>query len=321
MLEVNIKNCLVTGASGFLGSALCKELHERVGSVDVVSRSADCVSYGGAKWTIDLAREMIPASALNGIDTVFHLAGIAHASQSAHIPDSLYLQVNYMASIDLLEKSLSLGVKRFVYISSVKAGFDDSDMDVVDAYSKSKYLAEQAILAAAKKSNTMHIVVLRPCLIYGADVSGNLDSMIKGIVRGWFPSLPRNTGKRSMVSKQDVVAAMLLVAEDGRSHGQSYILADTQPLSAREVQQEIRMALGFDKAYRQIPLTVFKCLATIGDYLEKISGKAMPFNREISDKLFGSSIYSSEKISNELGWSPEDIFKDRVAEMATKYTI
>lgn len=308
-----IKNCLVTGASGFLGRALCRSLQEQGCRVDVVGRSADSVNYVGRQWLVDLGSESIPAEALNEIDTVFYLAGIAHASRSSPLPDSLYLQVNYKACVELLEKSLCRGVKCFVYISSVKAGFSSTDLDQVDAYSRSKYLAEKALLAAASNSSDMQIVILRPCLIYGAGVSGNLQSMLNGIQRGWFPPLPPNTGKRSMIHREDVVSAMLCAATNKKAHAQCYILADSKPMCVREIQDAIRSALGLSKLRWHIPLAVFNLLSLMGDFAEKMSGKAMPVNSEVVRKMFASECYSSEKIQRELGWLAKSNFSDCVA--------
>ena len=314
-MVTKIKNCLVTGASGFLGRALCRSLQKRGCRVDVVTRSAGSVKYGDQQWSVDLASESIPVEALDGIDSVFYLAGIAHASRSSPLPDSLYLKVNYTACLELLEESLSRGVKRFVYVSSVKADFDSADIDQIDIYSRSKYMAEQAILAAASKNSDMQIVILRPCLIYGAGVSGNLQSMLRGIQRAWFPPLPPNTGKRSMIAREDVVSAILCAATNKKAHGQCYILADSKPMCVRDIQDEIRSALGLSRLRWQIPLAAFKLLSMLGDFIEKMSGKTMPVNSEVVNKMFASECYSSEKIQRELGWFARYTFSDCVAEL------
>ena len=316
---MKIENCLVTGASGFLGRALCQTLQKQGLRVDVVSRNASDLEYGGRQWLVDLASNLMPLEALDNIDTVFYLAGIAHTSRSASLPDNVYLQVNYKAPVDLLKKSQAQGVKRFVYISSVKAGFNGSDIETADIYSKSKYLAEQAMLDAAKKSNEMHIVIIRPCLIYGDGVRGNLHSMLKGIDHGWFPPLPRNTGKRSMVSREDVVSAILCVAENNKAHGSYYILADSQAMCARELQDEFRSALGLRPLSWQLPLMFFKLLSRLGDFVEKVTGRVMPVNGEVVSKLFSSECYSSEKIHRELGWVAQYTFSDRVAGLVADY--
>ncbi len=317
--EVRINKCLVTGASGFLGRALCQTLQEQGHRVDVVGRNPGDLQYGGCQWLVDLSSELIPLEALDDVDTVFYLAGIAHASRSAPLPDKLYLQVNYKAPVDLLKKSQAQGVKRFVYISSVKAEFNRSDIEAADIYSKSKYLAEQAMLDAAKKSTDIHIVIIRPCLIYGDGVRGNLYSMLKWIDRGWFPPLPRNTGKRSMISREDVVSAILCVAENNKAHGGYYILADREPMCARELQDEFRSALGLRPLNWHVPLMFFKLLSLLGDFTEKVTGRVMPVNGEVVNKIFSSEYYSSEKINRELGWVAQYTFSDRVAGLVTDY--
>lgn len=321
-----IKRCLVTGSSGFVGRVLCAQLRALGVTVDGLGRNpathcGEGSSAGGGEtidggnfWQLDLASEKVPLAALADVDCVFHLAAVAHTSRSAPLAESVYFAVNLDATLDLLEKSLQAGVKRFIYVSSIKADLTSESFPSADAYSRSKFLAEQALLEVAARAE-MHIVIIRPSLIYGAGVKGNLLSMMQSIRKGRFPLLPYHTGPRSMVSVEDVVSALVLAASHSCAKGQCYVLADDLPLTARALQNAMREAAGMSITRRQLPISLFHALAAVGDILEKATGRPMPINSEVTDKLFSPALYHADKAREELGWFPTLTFYDRIGQM------
>ena len=110
---------LVTGASGFIGNRLIQQLAEMKVSIRLLSRKNQS-SY--ETIICDFECESVPYSALKSIDTVFHLAGFAHDMRGGDEIDQLYTKININATVQLVELSLKAGVKRFIYVSSVKAG-------------------------------------------------------------------------------------------------------------------------------------------------------------------------------------------------------
>jgi nucleoside-diphosphate-sugar epimerase len=193
----------------------------------------------------------LSADAMHEIDTVFHLAGVAHVMPPREDGDTLYEAINIHGSRAVVEAAIAAGVRHFVYFSSVKAMGDPGDECVderwavlpEDPYGLSKKEAERLLLAAGKRTG-MHITVLRPALVYGPGVKGNLFRMLKTIDSGRFPPLPDAVNRRSMVHVEDVVQAALLAAEKPAAVGQTYIVTDGQDCSTRQMYEWICEALG-----------------------------------------------------------------------------
>lgn len=299
---------LVTGANGFIGRELCRQLRQLGGSVRTLSRSD--TDAGDNNWVLDLAFDHCPAELCAGVDTIFHLAGKAHALAENRQDEAEYRLVNTEGTQKLLEAAKQAGVKRFVFFSSVKAvgdsqsqPMDETAMGEADTpYGRSKYEAEQLVLHGGY---VPHPVVIRPCMVYGNTDKGNLPRMIKAISRGLFPPLPEFNNRRSMVHVEDVVAAALLAAGKAESAGQIYIVSDEQDYSTRQLYDWIKAALGKPPASWTISWSTLVKLAKAGDAIGKLSGRRFPFDSDALRKLSGSAWYSSAKIRRELGFQPQ----------------
>lgn len=303
---------LVTGASGFIGTRLCQALRERGCQVRTTSRNDS--SLGG--MALDLAElDSFPQALCAGIDTVFHLAGKAHALAELHQDNSDYWRINTDATRKLLEAARLAGVKRFVYFSSVKAvaASDTQPIDetfgqpATDPYGLSKYQAEQLVLTGGY---VPHSIVLRPSMVYGGSDKGNLPRMAGAIRRGLFPPLPECGNRRSMVYVDDLVAAALLAAEKPEAAGQIYIVTDRQAYSTRQIYDEIRLALGKPAIGWSIPMPLLKVVARFGDLFAKFVGRRFPLDSDTLEKLTGSAWYSSAKIGRDLGFQPKHSLRE-----------
>ncbi|HIJ31752.1 MAG TPA: NAD-dependent epimerase/dehydratase family protein, partial [Gammaproteobacteria bacterium] len=200
----------VTGATDFIGQRLVVRLKAQGEKLKVLFRSHhpeyETVVCG-------LQREVIPDGVLEGGDTVFHLAGYAHDLRDAAELEGLYRKVNVDATVRLAELAVSSGVIRFVFVNSVKAGGGAGIDGAPDGiYGKTKREAELRLLEITRQSS-MHVAIVRPALVYGPKVKGNLQLMCTGFEKGWFPPLPETGNRRSMIHVDDLVQSLLLVAE------------------------------------------------------------------------------------------------------------
>jgi UDP-glucose 4-epimerase len=200
-----MQNFFITGASGFIGSCLVKAIN---GNITVLSRVEDS---DFETVICDLQSDVIPNNALDSVDTVFHLAGFAHDMRDASKIADLYYKVNVSATVQLANLAVKSGVKRFVFVSSVKAGGnpplgtcanEKDQKNTEDVYGKTKREAELKLLEIGKESG-MHVSIVRPSLVYGPNVKGNLQLMLSGIKAGWFPPLPETGNRRSMIHVDD----------------------------------------------------------------------------------------------------------------------
>jgi len=206
----------------------------------------------------------------------------------------------------LANLAVKSGVKRFVFVSSVKAGGDPpigtcanekDQRNAEDVYGRTKREAELKLLEIGQVSG-MHVSIIRPSLVYGPDVKGNLQLMQSGIGKGWFPPLPETGNRRSMIHLDDLVQAILLVAEDKRANGEIFIATDGTPHSSREIYNAMRSALDKSIPKWSVPKFLFDMVSLIN-----------PRIKYKLNKLLGDECYSSAKLEA-LGFKTQKTLKD-----------
>jgi len=294
---------LVTGSTGFIGSRLLGLLSTIKCDVRLLARS----KVNNYETVVcNLEQDRISKHALESVDTVFHLAGFAHDMQDPSKVEDLYRVINVDGTVELARLAVESGVKRFVFISSVKAGggltsgkcINESDQNEPEGvYGKSKREAELKLLKIGKESD-MHVSIIRPSLVYGPEVKGNLQLMLTGIKKGWFPPLPEMGNRRSMIHVDDLVRAILLVSEDERANGEVFIATDGMPHSSREIYNAMCNVEGKPIPKWSVPKFLFNLVATIS-----------PKIRYKVDKLLGDEYYSSEKLET-LGFKAQRTLKE-----------
>ena len=285
----------VTGATGFVGQRLLVDLKGegekgRTPVIKILSRKPH-PDYETV--VCDLQFEAIPEDGLDGVDTVFHLAGFTHDLRDASKLEHLYRALNVDATVRLTELAVRSGVKQFVFVSSVKAGGYDEEQGSPDGmYGQTKREAELKLLDIGRQSE-MLVSIVRPSLVYGAGVKGNLALMRRGIKQGWFPPIPETENRRSMIHVDDLVRALLLTAEDKRANGEIFIVTDGVPHSSREIYEAICQSVGKTVPQWSVPKIVFEGLSLLS-----------PRIRYKVDKLLGDEYYSSDKLEK-LGFRAE----------------
>jgi UDP-glucose 4-epimerase len=292
----------VTGGSGFIGQRLVAALKQSDSEIRFLSRKCQFEDT----IVCDLQSDFIPNDALYGIDTVFHLAGFSHDVRDARRIESFYRNVNVNATIELAKLAVKSGVKRFVFVSSVKAGGNSaSDKYATEVnkempegiYGKTKREAEIGLLKIGKESG-MFVSIIRPSLVYGPNAKGNLQSMLSGIRRGWFPPLPETGNRRSMIHVDDLVRAILLVADEDRANGEIFIATDGTTYSSREIYDVMCKISGKPTSKWSVPKTLFD-----------IASLASPRIKYKLNKLLGDECYSSAKLEA-LGFKAQKTLKD-----------
>jgi len=304
--HASIKEIIViTGSSGFIGSRLLTCLSNESDNIRLLVRSID-TSLQYEQVECDLESGHIPSDFFFGVSTVFHLAGFAHDMRTSKNVASIYQSINVNATIKLAELAVKSGVKKFIFVSSVKAGGGStfgvcaSEKDQGDpegVYGKTKREAELKLLKIGKESG-MHVSIIRPSLVYGPNAKGNLQLMLSGIKKGWFPPLPETSNKKSMIHVDDLVRAILLVADDNRANGEIFIATDGIPISSREIYNNMCSALGKSIPKWSVPKSLFDKVSLINPHIKyKLN------------KLLGDECYSSAKLEA-LGFKAQKTLKD-----------
>jgi nucleoside-diphosphate-sugar epimerase len=295
-----MKNILITGATGFIGQRLVKATDSKI---KILSRKKQ---HDFETIVCDFEKGSIPSNTLDGIDAVFHLAGFAHDIRDASKIADLYYKVNVSATVQLANLAVKSGVKRFVFVSSVKAGGsppigicanEKDQRNAEDVYGRTKREAELKLLEIGQVSG-MHVSIIRPSLVYGPDVKGNLQLMLSGIGKGWFPPLPETGNRRSMIHVDDLVRAILLVAEDKRANGEIFIATDGTPHSSRYIYNAMCSALDKSIPKWSVPKILFDMASLVN-----------PRIKYKLHKLLGDECYSSAKLEA-LGFKAKKTLKD-----------
>jgi nucleoside-diphosphate-sugar epimerase len=270
---------LVTGASGFVGRALVTELAGLGYSVraamrqpaDVFPRNVEVVAVS------DLTRPVEWRALLKGIETVVHLAGIAHAGPE--IAEDLYDRVNRLATAELAKAAQVSSVRHLVFISSIRAQSGPSSADILretdapqptDAYGRSKLAAEEAVRAAG-----VPFTILRPVLIYGPAVKGNLDRLIRLAQKPWPLPLGLCRNRRSLLARQNLLSAIHFVLQQPSARGETYIVADPTPLTLAEIVAALRTGEGRRSGLLPVPPVLIALAANTagrGDDWQRIGG-------------------------------------------------
>lgn len=277
---------LITGASGFIGRRL-----RQPGDRALVRRLTGLPDEALG----ELSEPASLALACKGVDTVFHCAGLAAVDDR---DGTRQWQINYLGTRNLIGAATAAGVRRFVFMSSVKAmaepGEACADEDwpggPVGAYGQSKRAAEDLVLEAGARHG-MHVVVLRLAPVYGRGGGGNLGRLARLARHHGLPAPPETGNRRSLVHVEDVVRAVRLVAEHPAASGQVYIVADPRSYSTRQIYDAMRAALGLGPARWEVPAGM----------LRRVAG-AHPRLRAAIERLTGSACYSPARIERDLGF-------------------
>ena len=285
-------NVLVTGATGFVGQHLIEYLKLDGYNIKAISRN---LIPGVDTVICDFLKDDIPDNALKGIDIVFHLAGYAHDLKSESGIEQTYQKINVSVTADLLSLSAKHNVKKFIFVSSVKAGgipirgkcaTEEDQYNPEGIYGKTKREAELQVLEVGRKFG-MHVSIVRPALIYGPNVKGNLQLMVSGIKKGWFPPIPETGNRRSMIHVDDIIRALLLLANNKKADGEIFIATDGRTYSSRNIYEIMSHVLGNSVPSWSVPKFLMSAMALISPNL-----------KYKMDKLLADECYSTEKLQS-----------------------
>ena len=291
-------NVLVTGATGFVGRTLLGELathgHE---AIPAVRRPAGLLREAVVP---DLHAQTDWATALTGCDAIVHLAARVHVMHdTADDPLALYRATNTDATLNLARQAAQAGVKRFVFVSSIKvngegrdAAYCETDVPAPeDAYAISKWEAEKGLQQIAQETG-LELVILRPPLVYGPEVKANFLRLMQTVRKGWPLPLGAIDNRRSLLYLGNFVDAIRVCLEHPAAAGQTFLLDDGRPVSTPDLVRAIARAMGRPARLLPVPVGV---LAFAGALLGKRTAVA---------RLTGSLHVDSSAIRARLGWTP-----------------
>ena len=248
-------------------------------------------------------------AALTACNAVVHLAARVHVmGDTAQNPLVLYRSTNLDATLNLARQAAQAGVKRFVFISTIKvsgegrgAPYRETDEPAPeDAYAISKWEAEQGLAEIAQQTG-LEIVILRPPLVYGPSVGANFLRLMQTVERGWPLPLSAIHNRRSLLYLGNFTDAIRLCMEHPAAAGQTFLLDDGEAVSTPELIRALATALR--RPARLLPVPV--------DLLQLVGW--MTGNRAAASRLTGSLYVDSQKIRDRLEWTPRYSLQDGLA--------
>lgn len=314
-----MSKCLVTGANGFVGAAVVRRLCE-IDRFDVGAavRRAEgnfprgVVVHSGLE--LSTSTDWLPT--LSGVDCVVHTAARVHVMKDGGAGAlEAYRRINVDGTLALARQSVSAGVRRFVFVSSIKVNgertlpgrpfYPDDTPAADDPYGISKHEAEVGLRQLAE-STDMEVVIIRPPLVYGPGVKANFRTMMRWLGRGIPLPLGAIRNKRSVVALGNLVDLIVTTIEHPAAANQTFLVSDGEDMSTPELLRRMGSALG--KSARLLPVPEWVL----------VSSAAMLGKRPFVRRLCGSLQVDISKTRALLGWSPP-VSVDQGLQLVARY--
>jgi nucleoside-diphosphate-sugar epimerase len=302
---MSVSKILVTGASGFVGSALALRLQIEAGiSVRRAYRATPGNTENNENVSVgDIGPETDWSAALSGVDVVVHCAARVHVMNDDGSEDSLaqFRKVNVLGTQRLARQAAAAGVRRLVFVSSIKVNGETttglppfshlSQPAPVDPYGISKWEAEQALWKIARETG-LEVVVVRPPLVYGPGVKANFLRLMQAVSRRIPLPFGAVHNKRSMVYVQNLIDLLVKCALHPRAGSQTFLVSDGYDLSTGALVERLAMAMSCKPRLINVPPALMHTVA-------KLSGK-----KDFADRLLGSLQVDITHTRETLNWQP-----------------
>jgi nucleoside-diphosphate-sugar epimerase len=297
---------LVTGATGFVGNAVVQTLIKK----NDQNTLAVALRQSGMNWPPNVMVHIVSglssstdwSSALKGIDVVVHCAARVHVMHDQE-EDSLaeYRRVNVEGTLELARQAATAGVRRFVFLSSIKVNGEMTSLNQlytaddkpapIDPYGISKYEAEQGLRKLASQAG-MEVVIIRPPLVYGAGIKANFRSMMHWLYKGIPLPFGAIHNKRSLVGLDNLVDLIITCTEHPAAANQIFLVSDGEDMSTTDLLK--RTAIALQKQAKLIPVP-----QSVLEFGLKLLKK-----NHLSQRLLGSLQVDISKTRELLGWVP-----------------
>lgn len=319
MTMSKLRSVLVTGGTGFVGSALMSELSKLEYDLRQLVRAEKKQDDSKVnRFYIDgLDSDVDLSDPLKDVDVVIHLAARVHVmDEKNENPHAEYRRINVESTMNLARQAAHLGVKRFIFISSVKVNGELTEKDILfrandkpnpqDPYGISKLEAESALMQLSKETG-MEVVVVRPPLVYGPKVKANFLSMMKWLHKSIPMPFGKIDNKRSLVFIDNLVDLLIRLIDHPKAAGQVFLVSDDHDVSTTALLKSMSFALG--KKTLLIPVPVFLLQAVFF-----LMGKS-----SLSQRLLGSLRLDISKTKEILDWTPPVSFEEGIKRTAMSF--
>ncbi|CRN01044.1 MULTISPECIES: NAD-dependent epimerase/dehydratase family protein [Pseudomonas] len=310
---------LLTGGTGFVGLPLLQALAAARYPVVSVTRKNAAITLPGVQSCVipTLSRDNNWDALLQGVEVVIHSAGRAHIMNETHSnPLQAFREVNVDATLNLARQAAQAGVKRFIFISSVKVNGEETDRNrafkpsdapaPLDDYGVSKLEAEQALMVLAKET-AMSVVIIRPVLVYGPGVKANFEKMLAAVDKGLPLPLRSINNRRSLVFIDNLIDLICLCIHHPTAANRIFLVSDGNDLSIGQILEKLAVAMNKKSRIFSVPQGLLGLAASA-------VGK-----RDFFQRLCGSLQVDIADTRELLGWVPPVSIDEAFAITARSY--
>ncbi|PSU64868.1 UDP-glucose 4-epimerase [Photobacterium phosphoreum] len=303
---------IMTGGSGFVGLRVLNKLKKH----DVINFTRNPVSNNDCKY--ELGNEINSLTIFDSVDVIIHCAARVHIMDDTSTnPLDDYREVNTKGTLNLARQAVEAGVKRFIFISSIKVNGESTQLDKPfkfddkrspeDFYGQSKSEAEEQLLQLAEETG-LEVVIIRPTLVYGPGVKANFASLLNLVSKGLpLPFGCIKDNKRSLVSVDNLVNLIITCIDHPKAANQVFLVSDDNDVSTSEMVQQMAKALG--KSQWQLPIPT-ACYRLAG----RVVGK-----EDVINRLLGSLQVDITHTKETLGWKPPQTLEDGFKQTADAF--
>ena len=323
-------NVFISGGTGFIGSRLALKCLEKGDSVKVLGQENNPAEAENKQLIEAKGAGVILASVtdrkkvfelLRGVDVVYHLAAAQH---EANVPDQVFWDVNVTGTKNILEASVSAGVKRFVhgstigvYGSTLEGNVDEqSPLKPDNIYGITKLEGEKLVLSFREK---LPVVIIRISETYGPG-DRRLLKLFKTIKKNVFFIIGSGENTHHLIYIDDLIQGLFLAATTKEAVGNVFVLAGKEPLTTTEMVRAIAQELGTSVPKFRAPLFPFLLLAIMMEKVLRPLAIQPPLHRRRMDFFKKSFLFSKEKSLKALGFAPQFSFRQGASETARWYT-
>lgn len=314
-------NLLITGATGFVGSRLVDVTLTAKHQVLAVMRSEKVQNVEpnqNIQWCVgNLSPEFDWSKNLADVDCVIHCAARVHQMQEeAQDIQAVYDEVNFHGTLNLAKQAVEAGVKRFIFLSSIKVNGEQTEagkpflpkvsVPPIDPYGLSKYKAEIALMALAEQTG-LDVVIIRPPLVYGPGVKANFQSMMKWVSRSVPLPLGAIHNQRSLVYLDNLVDLILNCVDNPNAANQTFLVSDDHDVSTTQLLKQIKQSSNSHCVLIPIPMSWFRLAASL-------IGKP-----QIAQRLCGSLQVDISDTKKQLNWQPSVSWEQGISETVSHF--
>jgi len=311
--SLNHASVALSGSSGFIGARLLQSLHSKHVSLGVFGRKFK-FRKNTSFYFLDISdAKFFVESQVEGYDVFVHCAARAHVmDESEANPLATYLKANTYSTLRLAEQAAAAGVKRFIYLSSIKALGEstslgspfshDSPLAPEDDYGVSKARAEEGLRDIAERTG-MEVTIIRPPLVYGKGVKANFAAMMDLAKKNLPLPLGSIKNKRSMVALDNLVDLIVTCIDHENAGNRTFMVSDDKDVSTTELLQAMTRAHGKTPRLIPCPPSLIRLAATT-------LGK-----KAVAERLLGSLQVDIQYTKEQLNWTPKVKMADVLKEM------